>query len=127
MYAPVSCEVIEANGALEDTPELVNTDPYGDGWLFKIKLSDPAEIDGLLDAEAYAPIAGRLRLAAQYLSRLPVNEGHQPGRADQQELEVLEKGRALAFENMPDELADPGQYEHRQRRPATEARAMPAR
>ena len=56
IYAPVSGEVIEANAALEDTPELVNTDPYVDGWLFKIKLSDPAEIDGLHDAEAYASL-----------------------------------------------------------------------
>ena len=56
IYAPVSGEVIEANAALEDTPELVNTDPYVDGWLFKIQLSDPDEISGLLDAEAYASL-----------------------------------------------------------------------
>ena len=56
IYAPVSGEVIEANAALEDTPELVNTDPYVDGWLFKIVMSDPAEIDGLHDAEAYASL-----------------------------------------------------------------------
>jgi len=56
IYAPVSGEVIEANAALEDTPELVNTDPYVDGWLFKIKISDPAEIEGLHDAEAYASL-----------------------------------------------------------------------
>ena len=54
VYAPLSCEVIEANGALEDNPELVNTDPYGEGWLFKVQFSDAAEIEGLLDAEAYA-------------------------------------------------------------------------
>jgi glycine cleavage system H protein len=53
-YAPVSGEVIEANGALEDSPELVNTDPYGEGWLFRVQMSDPAELEGLLDAEAYA-------------------------------------------------------------------------
>ena len=52
-YAPVSGEVIEANGALEDEPELVNSDPFGDGWMFKIQLSDPSELDGLLSAEAY--------------------------------------------------------------------------
>ena len=52
-YAPVSGEVLEANGALEDEPELVNSDPYGDGWMFRIKLSDPSELDGLLSAEAY--------------------------------------------------------------------------
>jgi len=54
VYAPVSGEVIEANGALEDSPELVNTDPYGEGWLFRVQLSDSSEIDGLLDAAAYA-------------------------------------------------------------------------
>ena len=53
VYAPVSGEIIEANGALEDTPELVNSDPYGEGWLFKVRLSDPAEIDGLLSAAEY--------------------------------------------------------------------------
>lgn len=53
-YAPVSGEVIEVNADLEDSPELVNSDPYGDGWLFKVKLSDPAELDGLLSADAYA-------------------------------------------------------------------------
>jgi glycine cleavage system H protein len=52
-YAPVSGEVIEANDKLEDEPELVNTDPYGDGWMFKMKPSDPDEMAGLLDAEAY--------------------------------------------------------------------------
>jgi glycine cleavage system H protein len=56
IYAPVSGEVVEANAALEDTPELVNTDPYVDGWLFKIKLSDPAELEGLHNAEAYASL-----------------------------------------------------------------------
>ena len=56
IYAPVSGEVIEANAALEDTPELVNTDPYVDGWLFKIQLSDPEELGGLHDAEAYASL-----------------------------------------------------------------------
>ena len=53
IYAPVSGEVIESNGALEDTPELVNTDPYGEGWLFKIRLSEPSEIEGLLKAGEY--------------------------------------------------------------------------
>ena len=54
VYAPVTGEIIENNSALEDSPELVNTDPYGDGWLFRIQLADPSEIDGLMDAEAYA-------------------------------------------------------------------------
>ena len=54
VYAPLTGEVIENNRALEDSPDLVNTDPYGDGWLFRLQLSDPSELDGLLDAEAYA-------------------------------------------------------------------------
>ncbi len=54
VYAPLTGEVIENNSALEDSPELVNTDPYGDGWLFRMQLSDPSELDGLLDPEAYA-------------------------------------------------------------------------
>lgn len=53
LYAPVSGEVVEVNSALEDTPELANTDPYGDAWIVKIKLSDPSEVDGLMDAAAY--------------------------------------------------------------------------
>ena len=54
VYAPLTGEVIESNSALEDSPELVNTDPYGDGWLFRLQLSDPSELDGLLSPEAYA-------------------------------------------------------------------------
>jgi glycine cleavage system H protein len=45
---------VEINEALEDSPELVNSDPYGDGWFFKLKLTDPAELDDLLDADGYA-------------------------------------------------------------------------
>ena len=56
VYAPVSCEVIEANAALEDNPELVNTDPYGEGWLFRMIPSDPSQIDGLLGADDYAEL-----------------------------------------------------------------------
>jgi glycine cleavage system H protein len=55
-YAPVTGEIIEANGALEDSPELVNNNPYGDGWLFKMQLSKPEELDGLLSPEAYAEL-----------------------------------------------------------------------
>ncbi|MCW8873563.1 MAG: glycine cleavage system protein GcvH [Xanthomonadales bacterium] len=54
IYAPLTGEVIEANSALEDSPELVNTDPYGDGWLFRMQLANAAELDGLLTPEAYA-------------------------------------------------------------------------
>ncbi|MCH5377271.1 MAG: glycine cleavage system protein GcvH [Planctomycetes bacterium] len=55
-YAPVSGEVIESNSALEDSPELVNTDPYGDGWLFMLQMSNPDELEGLLSPEAYAEL-----------------------------------------------------------------------
>jgi glycine cleavage system H protein len=53
IYAPISGRVSEVNQALDDTPELVNQDPYGGGWIFKLELSDAAEVDGLLDAAAY--------------------------------------------------------------------------
>ena len=53
-YAPVSGEVTEVNADLEDTPEMVNNDPYGDGWMFRIKISDPSEMDDMLSAEDYA-------------------------------------------------------------------------
>ena len=53
IYAPVGGEVIEVNEELDDAPETVNSDPYGDGWLFKLKVSDAAELEGLLDAAAY--------------------------------------------------------------------------
>lgn len=53
VYAPVTGEVVAINEELEDSPELVNTDPYGDGWLFKLKVEDMAEVESLLDAESY--------------------------------------------------------------------------
>ncbi len=56
VYVPVSGEIAEVNALLEDSPELVNSDPYGDGWFFRIKLSDASELDGLLDAEAYGEL-----------------------------------------------------------------------
>jgi glycine cleavage system H protein len=56
--APVSGTVLGHNPGLETRPDLVNTDPYGDGWMFTITPSDAAEVDGLLDAEAYAAHAG---------------------------------------------------------------------
>ncbi len=51
---PVTGEILEVNAALEDAPELVNNDPYGEGWMIKIAVKDAAELDGLMDAEAYA-------------------------------------------------------------------------
>jgi glycine cleavage system H protein len=56
IYAPLDGEVVEANGALEDSPELVNSDPYGDGWLFRMIPSDPSQLDSLLKAKDYAAL-----------------------------------------------------------------------
>ena len=53
-YAPVTGEVIEVNGQLEDSPERINSDPYGDGWMYKIQMEDADEVSDLLDSEAYA-------------------------------------------------------------------------
>jgi len=53
LYMPVDGEVVEVNPALEDTPELVNSQPYGDGWMIKIKMADPSQLGDLLSAEAY--------------------------------------------------------------------------
>ena len=54
LYAPLSGEVVEINEVLADAPETINKDPYGDGWFFRIDPDDAAELDGLMDAEAYA-------------------------------------------------------------------------
>jgi glycine cleavage system H protein len=53
VFAPLSGEIIEVNEALEDTPENINADPYGDGWMVKVRLSDTSELDSLLDVAAY--------------------------------------------------------------------------
>ena len=53
IYAPVTGEVVAINEDLEDDPGLINNDPYGDGWLYEVALSDESELDDLLDAEAY--------------------------------------------------------------------------
>ncbi|KXX68131.1 glycine cleavage system protein GcvH [Flammeovirga sp. SJP92] len=53
LFMPVNGEVVEVNEAIDSAPELVNSDPYGEGWMIKIKLSDPSEVDALLDSEAY--------------------------------------------------------------------------
>jgi glycine cleavage system H protein len=58
LFMPVSGEIIEFNSALEADPELVNSDPYGKGWMIKIKLSNPSEFDELLDAAGYAALIG---------------------------------------------------------------------
>ena len=53
LVSPLSGEVTEVNQAVVDEPEKINEDPYGDGWLIKVRLSDPSEVDGLLDVPAY--------------------------------------------------------------------------
>ena len=58
LFLPLSGEIVEFNESLETSPEKVNTDPYGDGWMVKIKVSDTSEYDGLLDSEAYKSLIG---------------------------------------------------------------------
>ena len=57
-FLPVGGEVLEFNAALNDAPEMVNKDPYGEGWMVKIKMTNPAELDALLSAEDYAKLIG---------------------------------------------------------------------
>ena len=58
LFLPVAGEIVEFNEAVEDDPALVNNDPYGEGWLIKVKVSNPADVDGLLDGEAYKAVIG---------------------------------------------------------------------
>ena len=60
VYAPVSGEVTEGNAALADTPDLVNTAPEGDGWFFKLRLSDASQLEALMDEAAYQDFVGSL-------------------------------------------------------------------
>ena len=53
VFAPLSGEIVEVNEALADSPENINRDPYGDGWMVKVRLSDPSEVEALLDVAAY--------------------------------------------------------------------------
>lgn len=53
VYAPLSGEVVDVNSNLEDNPELINLDPFGKGWLFKLRVSNESEVDGMMDAESY--------------------------------------------------------------------------
>lgn len=55
-YAPVTGEVIEVNGELEDSPDRINDDPYGDGWMYKVQMEDPEEVSDLLSADAYSEV-----------------------------------------------------------------------
>jgi glycine cleavage system H protein len=54
VYSPVSGEVLAVNTKLQDKPELINTDPYGEGWLVRVRLSDPHQVEGLMGSEEYA-------------------------------------------------------------------------
>jgi glycine cleavage system H protein len=59
IYAPVSGQIVEANDTLSDNPALINTDPYGAGWIFKVRIADPSELDSLQNAAAYRAQIGR--------------------------------------------------------------------
>ncbi len=56
LYAPVACEVIESNTALDGAPDLVNREPYAGAWMIRVRLADPSSVSGLLDAAAYAAV-----------------------------------------------------------------------
>ena len=58
LFSPVSGKVAEINPALEDDPMVINRDPYGEGWMIKVEIGDPAELDGLLNGEAYEKLIG---------------------------------------------------------------------
>ena len=58
LFMPVSGKIVEFNSGLDSNPEAVNKDPYGDGWMIKIEMSNPAEVEGLLDAAAYKALVG---------------------------------------------------------------------
>jgi glycine cleavage system H protein len=59
LYAPVAGEVVELNGAIKNTPEVINKDPYGDGWMVKIKITNKSDINSLLDAPSYKKLLGK--------------------------------------------------------------------
>jgi glycine cleavage system H protein len=59
LYAPISGEIAAVNEALADEPEKLNADPYGEGWIIRVEMSDPAELDGLLEADAYRALIDR--------------------------------------------------------------------
>ena len=58
LFLPVAGEILDFNSALEDDPSLINNDPYGDGWIIKLKVSDTANVDALMDSKAYAATLG---------------------------------------------------------------------
>ncbi len=59
IFSPVSGKVLEINSKLEDEPQLINEDPYGEGWIIKIEISDPSEMENLLDSNAYKALIGQ--------------------------------------------------------------------
>jgi len=59
IYAPISGTVIEVNEGLPESPEMVNEDPYGDGWLIKVKMNDPSDLEDLMDSDEYAEMVAR--------------------------------------------------------------------
>lgn len=58
LYMPVTATILEANAALDNNPELINSDPYGQGWIVKVEIANPADLDTLLDAAAYEKLVG---------------------------------------------------------------------
>ena len=58
IYAPIAGEIVESNDALEDAPEAINQDPYGEGWIFALKIDDGSRVEGLLDAATYSGLIG---------------------------------------------------------------------
>lgn len=58
IYVPVAGEIVEGNVGLEADPSLINTDPYGEGWIFKVRLNDPSSVEDLMDADAYSGLLG---------------------------------------------------------------------
>jgi glycine cleavage system H protein len=59
LYAPLSGKLIEQNSKLSDEPQIINTDPYGDGWIIKVEMTDPSQINELLDSAAYSNLLGQ--------------------------------------------------------------------
>ena len=59
LYAPTAGEIVELNGTIKDTPEVINKDPYGDGWMVKVKIANKNDINGLLDAASYQKLLGK--------------------------------------------------------------------
>lgn len=59
LYAPISGKVVEVNTGINDNPEIVNSDPYGKGWMIKVEISDPSELDDLMDVDAYKAHVGQ--------------------------------------------------------------------